>query len=100
MGSNVKVNVKVFPDIPACLDALKAGKVQAVVFDAPILHYYINKLGGTDFAMVGSLFERNNYGFGIQQDSALRERINQVLLKLNESGITDDLKKKWFGANN
>lgn len=95
-----KVQVQIFPDIPACLDALKNGKVQAVVFDAPILKYYVNKLGPDEFALVGSLFERSNYGFGLQQDSLLRERINQVLLNLNENGVTDDLKKKWFGEVN
>ncbi|MEI8292432.1 MAG: transporter substrate-binding domain-containing protein [bacterium] len=95
-----KVKLTVFPDIPACLNALKRGSVQAVVFDAPILRYYINKLGPEDFVLTGPLFERNNYGFGLQQDSRLREQINLVLLKLNENGVTDDLKKKWFGELN
>jgi len=99
-GTTEKVNVMVFADIPACLAALKNGKVQAVVFDAPILKYYVNKFGPDDFTLVGSLFERNNYGFGLQQDSLLRERINQVLLNLNENGVTDGLKKKWFGELN
>ena len=94
-----KVDVKVFPDVPACLDALKSGNVQAVVFDAPILKYYVNKLGPDDFLLVPGLFEKNNYGFGLQQDSLMRERINQVLLNLNENGVTDDLKKKWFGED-
>lgn len=93
-----RVTVEAFPDIPACLDALKSGKVKAVVYDAPILKYYVNKIAPDDFALVGSLFERNNYGFGLQQDSPMRERINQVLLDLNENGVTDELKDKWFGA--
>ena len=94
-----KVDVKVFPDVPACLDALKSGNVQAVVFDAPILKYYVNKLGPDDFVLVPGLIEKSNYGFGLQQDSLMRERINQVLLNLNENGVTDDLKKKWFGED-
>lgn len=93
-----RVKVSVFATVPECLEALKAGKVNAVVFDAPILKYYVNKLGPDDFALVGSLFDRNNYGFALQQDSPLRERINQALLLLNETGVTDELKKKWFGA--
>jgi len=99
-GANggAKVSLSVFPDIPACLDALKGGRVQAVVFDAPILKYYVNKAGPDDFTLVGGLFERNNYGFGLRQDSLLRETINQTLLNLNENGVTDELKKKWFGA--
>jgi polar amino acid transport system substrate-binding protein len=52
---------------------------------------------GDDFALVPGLFERGNYGFGLQQDSPLRESINQVLLNLNESGVTAELKEKYFG---
>ncbi len=92
-----RVIVKAFADIPSCLDALKNGTAKAVVFDAPVLKYYVNKLGSDQFAPVPGLFERNNYGFGLQQDSTLRERINQVLLNLNENGFTDELKTKWFG---
>ncbi len=98
LGSNEKVDVKVFADIPACIGELKSGKVDAVVFDAPVLKYYLNKLDAGDLVLVNGLFERNNYGFGLQQNSTLREPINQVLLKLNENGVTDALKKKWFGA--
>jgi len=47
--------------------------------------------------MIPGLFERNNYGFGLQQGSLLRKKINQVLLNLNENGFTDTLRKKWFG---
>ncbi|MFZ4779498.1 MAG: hypothetical protein ACOYM3_29395, partial [Terrimicrobiaceae bacterium] len=75
-------------------DALKNGEVKAVVFDAPVLRYYVNKLGPDQFALAGGLFERNNYGFGLQQENALRERINLALLNLNETGFTDSLKKR------
>jgi len=98
LGSSggAKVTVQPYADVPACLDALKSGKVKAVVYDAPILKYYVAKSGGEDFALVDGLFERNNYGFALQQDSPLRERINQALLLLNENGVTDELKKRWF----
>ena len=92
-----RVSVRVFPNIPAGLDALKNGEVKAVVFDAPVLRYYVNKLGPDQFALAGGLFERNNYSFGLQQENALRERINLALLNLNETGFTDSLKKTWFG---
>jgi len=99
LGNNgERVKVETFPDIPACLAALKAGKVKAVVFDAPILKYYVKKIAPDDFELVGTPFERNNYGFGLQQDSPLRERINQILLDLNENGVTEGLKEKWFGV--
>ena len=55
------------------------------------------ELGAEDFTLVPALFERNNYGFGLQQGSPLRKKINQALLKLNENGVTDDLRHRWFG---
>jgi len=93
-----KVTVSLFPTIPDCLDALKAGKVQAVVFDAPILRYFLSKQGGDELVLVGPLFKQNNYGFGLQPDSPLREPIDRALLNLKERGVADDLRRKWFGG--
>lgn len=94
-----RINIQTFPSVAACLDALKTSQVQAVVFDAPVLKYYINKLGDDDIILVPGLFEENNYGFGLHQDSPLRERINRTLLDLAENGATDALKEKWFGKD-
>lgn len=91
-----RVTVVTFANVRECLAALRKGEVKAVVYDAPILKYYVKELGEDKFMMVGSLFERNNYGFGLQQDSTLREQINQVLLNFNENGVTDKLKKEYF----
>lgn len=89
--------VSTFPDINACIDALKKGSVKAVVFDAPILKYALKNSGDDKLMTVGNLFDRNNYGFALQQDSPLRETINQALLSLHEQGVTDALEKRWFG---
>jgi len=97
-GSGETIKVQVFPDVPSCLMALQKGKVKAVVYDAPILHYYVNKLGPDKYETVGNLFQKNNYGFGLQNNSTLREPINQAMLRLNEMGVIDELKVKWFGA--
>lgn len=94
-----KVTVEAYPTVPECIGALKKGKVKAVVFDEPVLKYYMEKMGPEDLMMAGPLFDRSNYGFALQQDSPLRERINQVLLNLNENGVTNDLKRKWFGGS-
>jgi len=90
-----KVQVEVYPTVPDCLAALKGGKVKAVVYDAPILKYYVGESSGNDFMLVPALFERNNYGFGLQQGSALRKKVNQALLKLSENGVTDDLRHRF-----
>lgn len=92
-----KVEAHPFQTVPECLAALKAGKVKAVVYDAPVLQYYVNKAGGNDFALVNGLFDANNYGFALELASPLRKKINQALLKLNEDGVIANLRKKYFG---
>jgi len=89
--------VSTYPDINACIDALKNGSVKAVVFDAPILKYALKNSGDDKLMIVENLFDRNNYGFALQQDSPLRETINQALLSLHEQGVTEALEKRWFG---
>jgi len=80
-----------------CVVALKSGDVQAVVYDAPVLQYEAGKLNDEKLQMVGPVFERQNYAFALQQDSNLREKLNQALLKLSEAGIGNELRKKYFG---
>lgn len=97
-GGGLKVTVATFSNVPDCLGALKSGAVQAVVFDASILRYYVSKDEGNHVMLVGPLFERNNYGFGLQPDSPLRERINRALLVIKERGAGEELRRKWFGV--
>lgn len=90
---------KVIPldDAVACIAALRDGKVQAVVYDAPVLQYEAAKLNDEKLQMVGPVFERQNYAFALQQDSPLREKLNQAILTMHERGIGIELRKKYFG---
>jgi polar amino acid transport system substrate-binding protein len=88
-----------FADPSACVVALRQGDVQAVVYDAPILQYEAAKLNDDKLQMVGPVFERQNYAFGLQQDSPLRERLNQAILALHERGVGTELRKKYFGED-
>jgi len=91
------IQLVLFNDIESCVTALKKGKAQAVVFDAPILSYTKNRSGDSNLELVGAVFEKQNYGFAVPQDSPLRERLNRALLALNERGFIEELRQKWFG---
>ncbi|MES2595973.1 MAG: transporter substrate-binding domain-containing protein [Verrucomicrobiota bacterium] len=91
--------VEPFATVTDCVLALKDGKVQAVVYDAPVLQYEAGKLNDDKLQMVGQMFQRQNYAFALQQDSPLRERLNQALLKLSEQGVGNELRKKYFGED-
>jgi len=88
-----------FTDLEELLRAFEEGGIDAVVFDAPILSYYVNT-DGRDFGeMVGPIFLRENYGFVLPSDSPLREPINRILLRFREDGTYDNLVAKWFGSD-
>ncbi|HEY1051759.1 MAG TPA: transporter substrate-binding domain-containing protein [Prosthecobacter sp.] len=91
--------VDAYATVTECVMALKDGKVDAVVYDAPVLQYEAGKLNDDKLQMVGQMFERQNYAFALQQDSALREKLNQALLKLSEQGVGNELRKKYFGED-
>ena len=88
-----------YATVTECVAALKVKDVDAVVYDAPVLQYEAGKLNDEKLQMVGPVFERQNYSFALQQDSALREHLNQALLKLTEQGVGNDLRKKYFGED-
>ena len=87
------------PNLAGAVAALKTGQAKAVVYDAPMLSYYLNQSGDTGLQLAGPVFDRQNYGIGVQQDSPLRERLNRALLALNERGFLEELRKKWFGSD-
>ena len=92
-----KAEVHAFPSIDEAYAALAKRKIEAVVYDAPILFYQLKSAPGLKQQVVGRLFQRQNYGVGLQQDSPHRAAINEALLKLRESGFLDELQTKWFG---
>ena len=79
--------------------AFEAGELDAVVFDAPILSYYVNTEGAGKGTLVGPVFLRENYGFALQSGSELREPINRTLLRFAEDGTYRALLLKWFGSD-
>lgn len=77
---------------------LSEGQVQAVVYDAPVLRYYVNTGGHDTFKLVGPVFNSEKYGIALPTGSPLREEINRALLRLIEDGTYDDIYTRWFGA--
>ncbi len=94
---NRGVNHRGYDDLAGLLEAFESGALEAVVFDAPILAYYVNTSDG-DAALAGPVFLRENYGIVLPSGSDLAEPLNQSLLRLRENGRYDEIYRKWFGA--
>ena len=86
-----------FDDLESLLLAFETGNLDAVVFDAPILSYYVNTAGAGVGELVGPTFLREYYGFALAPGSELRERIDRALLRFAEDGTYRELVVKWFG---
>ncbi|WP_425044811.1 transporter substrate-binding domain-containing protein [Primorskyibacter sp. S87] len=89
-----------FPGLVPMLEAFEEGKIDAVVFDAPILSYYASHDGNGIASITGSVFLRENYGIAFPTGSSLVEEVNQALLALREDGTYDKIYRKWFGHRN
>ena len=92
-----RAKVVPFATIDDAFDALDRNEVKAVVYDEPILLYHLKIAGRPEQKVVGHLFERQNYGIGLPENSPHRKAINGALLKLREQGVLDELHTKWFG---
>ena len=99
--SSIGVGPVLVGDIGEAYSLLQAGEVDAVVFDAPVLHFYAGRQGGGEVATVGPDFEKVQYGLVLSQaDADFRERVNLALLDLIESGVYRQVHDRWFGRLN
>jgi len=88
-----------FTKLDDAVDALNQGKVKAVVYDSPVLMYYLTVNDSKDLHLVGHLFDKQKYGFGLQLSSKLRQQLNSALLTVEETEYMGKLDKLYFTSN-
>jgi polar amino acid transport system substrate-binding protein len=94
-AGGLKARLSNFPDFQAAAAAMLEGKAQAVVYDAPVILYYVKNEPRAQ--MAGQPFREENYGILFPIGSPLRRPVNEALLTLFENGTYESLYKKWFG---
>ena len=82
--------------IEAAYTLLRAGAVDAVVFDAPVLMFYAANEGRGNVQLVGTPFRLEDYGIAFRNGDPLRKQVNQTLLALREDGTYRRIYDKWF----
>lgn len=92
------VDVTEFAKVEEAYHALEQNQVDAVVYDTPVLLYYAAHEGKGKVQTAGPIFRKENYGIVFPSNSPNRKPVNEVLLKLKENGVYDQLYKKWFGG--
>ncbi|WP_197443540.1 transporter substrate-binding domain-containing protein [Maioricimonas rarisocia] len=86
-------------DVHSALQSLKAGDVDAVVYDAPVLRYEAHQRFAGEVHVLPMTFQRQDYAFALRENSPLREQINQIVLRRIENPEWDDVLAGYFGED-
>ena len=82
------------------LAAISKNKIDAMVYDAPLLKYTIKQNFDGQLKVIDSLFEFQNYGIAFPENSPLREPVNRAMLKIIHSDDWNKIVKKYLGNKN
>jgi glutamine transport system substrate-binding protein len=97
LEENTDAEISLFPDIVNAYQDLRAGRVDAVVYDLPNVLYYIDSEALGEMKTVGDTLTGEQYGIAFPEGSELREPVNEALAELKEDGTYGDIYEKWFG---
>lgn len=85
--------------LDTALEQLANGKVDAVVYDAPLLRWKIKQHCSSKLTVLPFTLERQDYAFALPSHSPLREAINTSLLeRINAPGWNKRV-AKYFGSD-
>ena len=94
---NQALDTTPFNSLPEAVTALVAKRIDAIVLDAMTLQWYDNSHLELPITEVGPIFDKKSYAYALPMGSPLRQAINKSLLKQNESGFLETLRKQYFG---
>jgi polar amino acid transport system substrate-binding protein len=78
--------------------ALARRKIQAVLYDEPFLRYVVHTQYRGQFTVLSLHLDPQLYAFAVQENSALREPINRVLLRKIHEPAWRDLLYRYLGT--
>ena len=91
------IGARAYADAPAALDGLARGEVDAIVYEAPILAYWVKTQHAGALRVLPGTFDNHGYGFGLKPGSPLREPIDRALLTFVASDEWDQLLARYLG---
>lgn len=86
-----------YPNINEALSDLETGKLDAVVYDAPILKYIVKQTYTGRIRVLPGTFEPQEYGIGLPAGSTLREPINRALLRVTSRPQWKNMLSRYLG---
>lgn len=87
-----------YPDSPQMYNALLAGTVDAVMFDAPDVGFFARNQGKGQVRTVGPLYQSQQYGIALKKGSEWLDKVNAALDDIRNDGTYQAIYEKWFDS--
>lgn len=82
--------------VTAGLEAVANERADALVHDAPLLEFEVNRDWPGRLNLLPQTFELQDYAIAVGQDSPLRERLNTALLEVRSSPQWEDIQYRYL----
>ena len=97
-GKTVK-EIKSYADFVSAFMDLGIGRLDAVIADGVIARYLMTKEPGKYKIVEGTDYGVENFAVGFRkEDTALRDKINAILVEMKKDGTADKIAEKWLGS--
>ena len=88
-----------YPGTDQMYMAVMSGNVDAALYDAPNVLYFVKTKGHGRVKAVGPLYEGQQYGIAFPKGSKWVAPVNKALKTMYKNGSYTKIYKKWFGEN-
>ncbi|MEM1483417.1 ABC transporter permease subunit [Oscillospiraceae bacterium PP1C4] len=86
-----------FNDMTGEIEALRSGKVEALVLDEPVARLLVSQI--KDFSIMEEMLEGDEYGIALAKNSPLTDDVSRVIEQFKDDGTLDALAEKWFSED-
>jgi ABC-type amino acid transport substrate-binding protein len=83
--------------VQEALERLAAGAADAVVYDLPILRYWVTERHAGTLRVLPNRFLRQDYGIALPPGSAMREQLNQAVLRIIQGADWSRMVEGYLG---
>jgi polar amino acid transport system substrate-binding protein len=96
--SRLRIVHSILPTPADGLKALRAGKIDALVYDRPLLAWMIRQQGLSSVDLTDLMLEPQRYAIALRANSPLRKQLNVSLLQVTESDWWRDTLFRYLGS--
>ncbi|BEV44563.1 transporter substrate-binding domain-containing protein [Afipia carboxidovorans] len=96
--TRLRIVHSVLPSPQDGLKALRSGKIDALVYDRPLLAWMIRQQGLSSLDLTDLMLEPQRYAIAMRPNSKLRKPLNVALLQVTESDWWRDTLFRYLGA--